>query len=57
VQDARNAVVSGWTLYLPADDPIHERNRVVVRGDTFPVQGVPARWPDGVVVQAFGTEG
>lgn len=56
-QDARNAVVSGWTLYLPAGDPISPRDRVRVRGEVFPVQGDPADWGVGVVVQAFRTEG
>lgn len=58
VQDARNAVVSGWTLYLPAGDPIGPQNRVRVRGEEYPVQGQPADWLGaGVVVQAFRTEG
>jgi len=57
VQDARNAVVSGWTLYLPPGDPITRYNRVRVRGEVYPVQGQPADWGAGVVVQAFGTEG
>ena len=56
-QDARNAVTSGWTLYLPAGDPITSRNRVRVRGEVYPVQGQPADWGVGVVVQAFRTEG
>ena len=58
VQDARNAVAAGWTLYLPAGDPITARNRVRVRGEEYPVQGTPADWMGaGVVVQAFRTEG
>ena len=57
VQDARNAVVSGWTLYLPAGDPITRLDRVRVRGVVYPVQGEPADWGVGVVVQAFTTEG
>ena len=55
--DARNAVANGWTLYLPAGDPINERNRVRVRGEVYPVQGTPADWGVGVVVQAFRTTG
>lgn len=58
VQDARNAVVSGYTLYFPADDPINAYNRVIVRGQTYKVMGDPAdwRWPAdssgaGIVVQ------
>lgn len=58
VQDARNAVVSGWTLYFPAGDPITADNRVRVRGVDYPVQGHPADWLGaGVVVQAYKTEG
>lgn len=57
VQDARNAVTSGWTLYLPPGDPINSRNRVKVRGKVYPVQGEPADWGVGIVVQAFGTVG
>ena len=57
VQSARNAVTSGWTLYLPAGDPITSRDRVRVRGIDYPVQGEPADWGVGVVVQAFRTEG
>lgn len=57
VQDARNALVSGWTIYLPAGDPITARNRVRVRGAVYPVQGEPADWHVGIVVQAFGTAG
>lgn len=57
-QDARNSLVSGWTLYLPAKDPITSRNRVRVRGDVYPVQGEPADWLGaGVVVQTFKTTG
>lgn len=58
VQDARNAVTSGWTLYLPAGDPITRLNRVRVRGEVYPVQGQPSDWMGaGVVVQAYRTEG
>lgn len=58
VQDARNSVTNGWTLYLPAADPITERDRVVVRGEEYPVRGTPAVWANaGVVVQAYRTEG
>lgn len=57
VQDARNAVTSGWTIYLPAGDPITSANRVRVRGKVYPVQGEPADWGVGIVVQAFGTTG
>lgn len=57
-QDARNSLVSGWTLYLPPGDPITHSNRVRVRGEVYPVQGTPADWLGaGVVVQAYRTEG
>ena len=57
-QDARNSVTSGWTLYLPRSTAVSEKNRVVVRGVTYPVVGVPAAWDDvGLVVQAYGTAG
>ena len=57
-QDARNAVISGWTLYLPSDTAITAANRVRVRGAVYPVQGEPADWlGKGIVVQAFGTVG
>jgi hypothetical protein len=56
--DSRNAVTSGWTLYLPAGTEVAPRDRVRVRGEEYPVQGQPADWGDaGVVVQAFGTVG
>lgn len=58
VQDARNAVVNGWTLYLPSGDPITAADRVVVRGEEYPVMGRPQDWAGaGVVVQAYRTEG
>jgi hypothetical protein len=57
VQDARNAVISGWTLYLPPGDPITRFDRVRVRGEVYPVQGDPADWGAGTVVQAFRQEG
>lgn len=57
VGDARNAVVSGWTLYLPAGSGVTAYDRVRVRGEEFPVQGQPAAWPKGDVVQAFREQG
>ena len=56
-QDARNAVTNGWTLYLPPGDPITAYDVVRVRGEDYPVQGTPADWGVGVVVQAYRTEG
>jgi hypothetical protein len=58
VEDARNAVVSGWTLYLPIGSGVRPYDRVRVRGIDYPVQGEPAVWGNrGEVVQAFRTEG
>ena len=57
-QDARNAVVSGYTLYMPAGTVIGAQNRVRVRGEVFQVVGDAADWRNpftgwapGVVVQ------
>lgn len=58
VQDARNAVVSGFTLYLPADADVTAADRMVVRGNTYDVLGEPASWLGaGLVVQVGRTEG
>lgn len=64
VQDARNAVVSGFTLYFPAGAAIAADNRVIVRGGTYEVLGEPAVWKSpftgwepGIVVQVERTEG
>lgn len=64
VQDARNAVTSGYTLYLPSGVTITSRSRVVVRGEVYGVLGEPAvwrspftGWEPGVVVQLERTEG
>ena len=57
-QDSRNAVVSGWTLYLPEGSDVTAQDRIRVRGQVYPVQGQPADWMGaGMVVQAFGTVG
>jgi hypothetical protein len=57
MQDARNSVTSGFTLYLPAGDPITRKDRVRVRGEVYPVRGTPAAWGHfGIVVQAFSEE-
>lgn len=59
VQDARNSVTSGWTLYLqtPPAVPVTARNRVKVRGVVYEVDGEPTdwrlgSWHPGVIVQA-----
>lgn len=63
-QEARNAVTSGFTLYLPTGTAISPDNRVVVRGGTYEVLGEPAEWVNpftgwapGIVVQVQKVEG
>lgn len=63
-QDARNAIVSGFTLYLPADATVTARNRIRVRGEVYDVLGEPALWRSpftgwepGQVVQVGRQEG
>lgn len=63
LQDARNQVVSGFTLYFPAQTTITARNRVTVRGATYKVVGDPAEWQSpftgwepGTVVQVERSE-
>ena len=63
-QDARNAVVSGFTLYFPPTSVVSAANRVVVRGGTYDVIGEPAvwvspftGWAPGVIVQVERTAG
>lgn len=58
VQDARNAVVSGWTLYLSPGADVTAVDRMDVRGRVYQVLGDPAAWADaGLVVQVGLTEG
>ena len=58
VQDARNAIVSGFTLYLPEGSDVTSRDRVRVRGRVYNVLGEPAVWTGaGVVVQTEAQEG
>lgn len=62
-QDARNAVVSGFTLYFDDWPAITPQNRIQVRGELYDVLGEPAewRWPSGdvagSVVQVGRTSG
>jgi len=46
---AREAVVSAWRLFLPANTPITSSDRITVNGDTFEVDGDPhhAQTPSG----------
>lgn len=64
VQDARNAVTSGFTLYLPAGTVVTASQQFVVRGGVYDVLGDAAEWVNpftgwepGVVVQVGRTEG
>lgn len=63
-QDARNAVTSGFTLYLPPGTAVTPTNRVRVRGNDYGVLGEPAEWRNpftgwtpGLVVQVGRTAG
>lgn len=58
VQDARNAVISGWTLYLPPGADVTEHDRMRVRGIEYDVAGQPGDWLGaGIVVQLTRTDG
>jgi hypothetical protein len=64
VQDARNAVTSGFTLYGLPDGAVTAANRVRVRGEVYEILGDPALWRSpftdwepGLVVQVGRTEG
>lgn len=63
-RDARNAVTSGFTLYMPATAVVTPANKVRVRGRVYGVEGEPADWRNpytgwtpGIVVQTTGVEG
>lgn len=58
VQDARNAVSSGWTVYFPEGVDITSADRLRIRGKEYQVLGEPAVWHGaGVVVQCDRTVG
>lgn len=58
VQNARNAVTSGWTLYLREGADVLAGDRMLVRGGTYEVEGDPAAWlGGGLVVQTERVEG
>ena len=63
-EDARNAVMSGYTLYPPAGSDVTLADRVRVRGVVYEVEGDPADWVNpftgdnpGMVIQAFTKAG
>lgn len=43
-QDGRNAVITRPEVYAPADADVDAGDRIVVRGDTYEVDGKPAEW-------------
>lgn len=58
LQDARNQVTSGWTLYLPAGSDVTRLDLMRVRGTDHKVLGDPADWLGaGIVVQCERQEG
>jgi hypothetical protein len=58
VQNARNAVTEGWTLYLSEGSDVTARDRLRVRGVVYDVLGEPASWMGaGLVVQCGRVEG
>lgn len=58
VESLRNAVVSGYTLYLAADEDVTAQDRMRVRGEVYEVLGDPAGWlGGGLVLQVGRTEG
>lgn len=42
----RRAVLSGLTVYAPADCPVTARDRVLHRGESWEVAGEPGVWVD-----------
>lgn len=58
VQNARNAVVDGWTIYLPRGSDVTSRDRLRVRDVDYSILGEPADWLGaGVIVQCERVEG
>lgn len=58
VQNARNAVVDGWTIYLPQGSDVVSSDRLRVRGAVYSILGEPADWLGaGLVVQCERVEG
>lgn len=58
LQDARNAVVSGFTLYMKSGNDVQPTDRIGVRGVVYDVDGETAEWRNpytgtlaGLVVQ------
>lgn len=54
-QDGRNAVITRPEVYAPSDADVQSGDRLVVRGDTFEVDGKPAAWISPFTGWAPGT--
>ena len=64
VQDARNAVITRPEVYAPFGSDVLAGDRLVIRGDTYEVDGTPADWrspftgwESGMVIPLKRTEG
>lgn len=58
VEQLRNAVTSGWTLYLARCEDVTAHDRMRVRGEVYQVLGDPSDWLGaGIVVQVGRTAG
>jgi hypothetical protein len=62
--DGRQAVITGYRLYLAAGADVLPGDRVVLRGATYDVEGLPAAWASpggssvgGLVVALKGVSG
>lgn len=44
VNDGRQAVIVGYRVYLPSGSDVAAGDRVVLRGATYEVDGLPADW-------------
>ena len=42
--DGRQAVITGFRVYLAAGSDVLPGDRMVLRGDTYDVTGLPADW-------------
>jgi hypothetical protein len=62
--DNRQAVITGFRVYLPVGADVQAGDRMVLRGSTYEVDGMPAEWGSpfgtglgGVVVALKGVVG
>jgi hypothetical protein len=55
--NGREGVPVGLTIYTRRSADIRATDRVVLRGDTYRVDGEPAVWPDGLVLHLERVEG